>query len=189
MDVMLRNKIIASGVIVGILCLIFFTIIYPSKRKTFLNLKGEYTELDRTMSIARENLKQYSRLEREYDSLITTWKRIELLLPEEWEIPNLLEDIARVAERCGVVVSEFKPLGPIPQGFSTEIPIRFKLRSGYHQFGKFLSEISRLPRLLKVGQLNIKPLREKDSEIITLEADFIVSAYTVTKEISQAGGK
>ncbi len=186
---MLRNKIIASVVIVGVICLIFFTIFHPPKRKVLLQLKSEYTELDRTIRIAREDLKQYSRLEREYDSLMTNWERIEQLLPDEREIPDLLENIAKVARNCGVVLSEFKPLGPVPLGFTTEIPISFRVTSNYHQLGRFLSDVGRLSRLLKVRDVNITPHMERGSKTITLQADFVVSAYIVTKGAMQAEGK
>lgn len=186
---MLRNKIIASVVFVGVICLIFFTIFNPPKRKEFNKLRREYGELDRTLKIARENLKQYVDLEREYDSLSVFWDRLEEQLPEEREIPVILEDIARVANRCGVTLSEFKPLNPVPSGFTNEIPISFKITSGYHQLGRFLTEIASLSRLLKVSKLNLTPYRERDSEVVSLKADFIVSAYVITRGTGQAEGK
>jgi type IV pilus assembly protein PilO len=186
---MMRNKIIAAVVIVGVVCLIFFTIIYPPRRRELSKLRSEYAELDKNLGIARTNLRDFERLQTEYNSLITTWARTKLLLPEEKDIPNLLEDIARVGRRCGVEIMRFKPQTPVSQEFCTEIPISFSVCGGYHRLGRFLSEIGNLPRLLKVKKLHISSYKKEGSANVTLQASFIVSAYTVTKDTTQARKK
>lgn len=189
MDEMIRNKIVAAVAIVGVVCLIFFVIIYPPGRRELSRLKNEYTELEKDLGIARKNLKDFAGLQTEYDSLITTWARIKILLPEEKDIPNLLKDIARVGRQCGVEIMQFRPQNPVPQGLCTEIPISFNVCGSYHQLGRFLSEITNLPRLLKVKQLALSSYRKKGSENITLQASFVVLAYTVTESTTQVREK
>ncbi len=178
---MLRDKIIATVVIVGVVCLVFFTIIYPPRQKEFSSLVSEYKRLEKRLNVAIESLKDFKRLQREYDSLITTRARIEIFLPEEKDVPNLLEDIARVGTQCGVEIMRFKPQTPVSQGFCTEIPISFNVRSGYHQLGRFLSDIGNFPRLLKVKKLHVSSHKKEGLEDVTLQASFVVSAYTITK--------
>ena len=189
MDEMIRNKIVAAVVIVGVACLIFFTIIYPPRRGELLRLKNEYTELEKEMDIARKNLKGFTVLQTEYDSLITIWEEIKLLLPEEKDIPNLLKDIAMVGRQCGVEILQFKPQNPVPQILYAEIPINFSLRGSYHQLGRFLSEIANLPRLLKVRQLVLSSYRKNGAENVTLQASFVLLVYTLTEDTIQVTEK
>lgn len=189
MDEMMRNKIIAAVAIVGVICLVFFAVIYPPRRRELSRLRSEQTELEKELGVARENLKHFTRLRTEYDSLTATWARIEVLLPEEKDIPDLLEDIARVGKRCGVEILQFKPQNPVPHELCTEIPISFNVCGSYHQLGRFLSEIANLPRLLKARELGISSYRKKGSERTSIRATFVVSAYTLKKDTTQARQK
>jgi type IV pilus assembly protein PilO len=186
---MMKNKLIYTVVIVGVICLVFFAIIYPPRRRELSRLNNECAELEKNLGMARESLKKFTRIQTEYDSLITTWARVKLLLPEEKDMPDLLEDIARVGRRWGVEIVQFKPQNPVPRELCTEIPISFDVCSGYHQLGGFLSEIANLPRLVKVRQLSISPCRKKGSENVTLKASFVGSAYTVKSDTTQARKK
>lgn len=184
-----KNKIIATVVIVGVVCSVFFAVIYPPRQREIARLDSECKKLETKLNMARESLKGFERLQREYDSLLTVWTKMEILLPKEKDIPNLLEDIARVGRRCGVEVVRFKPQPLVSRESYTEMPVIFSVHAGYHQLGGFLSEIGNLPRLLKVRKLHISSYKKEGSADITLQASFVISAYTFAKDTAQVRTK
>ncbi|MGH8399397.1 MAG: type 4a pilus biogenesis protein PilO [Gammaproteobacteria bacterium] len=78
-------------------------------------------------------------------------------LPGKTEIPNLLQDISQTAQIDGLKQDLFKPDNEIKKDFYAEKPIQIQLEGTYHQFGKFVSDIAALPRIVTVHDINIKP--------------------------------
>ncbi|MGH8378330.1 MAG: type 4a pilus biogenesis protein PilO [Gammaproteobacteria bacterium] len=78
-------------------------------------------------------------------------------LPGKTEIPNLLQDISQTAQIDGLKQDLFKPDNEIKKDFYAEKPIQIQLEGTYHQFGKFVSDIAALPRIVTVHDISIKP--------------------------------
>lgn len=78
-------------------------------------------------------------------------------LPGKTEIPSLLQDISQTAQIDGLKQDLFKPDNEVVKDFYAEKPIQIQLEGTYHQFGKFVSDISALPRIVTVHDISIKP--------------------------------
>ncbi len=78
-------------------------------------------------------------------------------LPGKTEIPNLLQDISQTAQIDGLKQDLFKPDNEVKKDFYAEKPIQIQLEGTYHQFGKFVSDIAALPRIVTVHDISIKP--------------------------------
>lgn len=86
----------------------------------------------------------------------------ERMLPAEQEIPKLLEDLSDMAKNANVKIVGITPLAlaprqePRPDDIYQEIPILINARSGYHELGKFASDLENSDRFMKIVDLNIK---------------------------------
>ncbi len=84
----------------------------------------------------------------------------ERMLPAEQEIPKLLEDLSNMAKKENVKIIGITPLKPNqelkPDQTYREIPILINAKSGYHELGKFISDIENADRFMKVVDINIK---------------------------------
>ncbi|HWG31441.1 MAG TPA: type 4a pilus biogenesis protein PilO [Steroidobacteraceae bacterium] len=78
-------------------------------------------------------------------------------LPGRTEVPNLLVDISQTALGAGLQQKLFQPEGEQAQDFYAELPIKMVLTGSYHQFGEFVSGIAALPRIVTLGDIDIKP--------------------------------
>ena len=78
-------------------------------------------------------------------------------LPGQTEIPSLLQDISQAAQVDGLKQDLFRPGSEAPKDFYSEKPIDLTLEGGYHQFGKFVSDVATLPRIVTLHNINIKP--------------------------------
>ncbi len=69
-------------------------------------------------------------------------------LPGKTEVPNLLVDISQTGLAAGLQEKLFQPGSEKSNGFYAELPIKIKLVGTYHDFGKFVSGIAALPRIV-----------------------------------------
>jgi type IV pilus assembly protein PilO len=78
-------------------------------------------------------------------------------LPQETEVPGLLDDISVKGDDSGLVfdVVDLKP--EKKEEFYIELPIELVVRGGYHDFGSFVSGIASLPRIVTLGDFTITP--------------------------------
>jgi type IV pilus assembly protein PilO len=77
-------------------------------------------------------------------------------LPRKSEVPDLLTDITRTGLRHGLEFQLFKPQGEKPVDFYAELPISMQVSGSYHQFGKFLSGLAALPRIVTMHDISVK---------------------------------
>ncbi|HEX5340600.1 MAG TPA: type 4a pilus biogenesis protein PilO [Gammaproteobacteria bacterium] len=78
-------------------------------------------------------------------------------LPGQTEIPNLLQDISQTAQVDGLKQDMFRPENEIRKDFYAEKPIYIVVEGNYHAFGKFVSDVAALPRIVTVHDIDIKP--------------------------------
>jgi type IV pilus assembly protein PilO len=78
-------------------------------------------------------------------------------LPGKTEIPNLLVDISQTGLAAGLEEKLFQPMAENRREFYAEKPIKIKLDGSYHEFGNFVSDISSLPRIVTLHDIEISP--------------------------------
>jgi type IV pilus assembly protein PilO len=100
------------------------------------------------------NLEKY---QEQLQQLTRTFNTLKLQLPGKTEIPNVLQDISQTAQIDGLKQDLFKPENEVKKDFYAEEPIQIQLEGTYHQFGKFVSDVSALPRIVTVHDITIKP--------------------------------
>lgn len=86
-------------------------------------------------------------------------------LPKKSEVPDLLVDISRTGLINGLEFELFKPQGERPVDFYAELPITMKVTGTYHQFGRFVSGIAALPRIVTLHDLKMGPLNENTGKM------------------------
>ncbi len=105
-------------------------------------------------------------------------------LPTQTEMPDLLENISDTGLVNGLTFDRFKPLAEIPQEFYATQPISIQARGTYHQFGSFLSGVSALPRIVTVGDLKVRPVKndsgKKDGSDAAVGEELVMEATLAT---------
>ena len=84
-------------------------------------------------------------------------------LPGKTEIPNLLVDISQTGLAAGLQEELFQPVSEIEKDFYAEKPIKIRLKGTYHEFGKFVSDIAALPRIVTLHDIAISGDRSNES--------------------------
>jgi len=78
-------------------------------------------------------------------------------LPSNTEVAELLLDISQTGMQAGLEFELFKPEKEIPAEFYAELPIKIKVSGRYHEFGKFVSDIASLSRIVTLHDFKIEP--------------------------------
>lgn len=111
-------------------------------------------------------------------------------LPQDTEVPGLLEDISHIGLGSGVDFDSID-LGPeTTKDFYAEQPINIKAHGNYHAFGAFVSGIAALPRIVTLHDFKIVPLaatRGDDGGAPVLS--FVVQAKTYRYGDVKGGGQ
>lgn len=76
-------------------------------------------------------------------------------LPATHETPGMLDDITFIATTAGLRISTIKWGNELEQEFYTELPLYIDVTGDYHQFGKFVSDVAKLPRIVSLHEFKI----------------------------------
>jgi len=142
---------------------------FSEKQAKVVNLEPLKQQLDEMRDMLRQLLRQ---------------------LPSKTEMPELLVDVSQTALSAGIDAQLFQP-GPetVKEGFYAEKPIKLRMVGTYHQFGKFISGVAALPRvvILTMHDVALKPTDIKaGSGQLTLEGT--VKTYRYVEDDEESGG-
>ena len=90
-------------------------------------------------------------------------------LPGKTEVPNLLVDISQTGLAAGLEEQLFQPAPEVKKDFYAELPIKIRLSGGYHQLAQFVSGIAALPRIVTLGDIEIKPASKDSYDQLVLD--------------------
>ena len=76
-------------------------------------------------------------------------------LPSEKEMPRLYRQLTDIASESGLHLAIFAPKAPVDREDVAEVPITMTCEGSYHQLGAFFSRMSRLPRIVDLGDFRL----------------------------------
>ncbi|VAW64424.1 Type IV pilus biogenesis protein PilO [hydrothermal vent metagenome] len=103
-------------------------------------------------------------------------------LPNQTEIESLLTDISQTGIASGLEIQYFKPEGLFPKEFYAEFPIKLRVIGRYHEFGKFVSGVAALPRIVTMRNISIKKPKNKKDAGVLLEMEVTAVTYQYLDE-------
>lgn len=108
-------------------------------------------------------------------------------LPNKTDIESLLVDLSQTSVASGLDVEFFKPETEVPREFYAEYPIRISVTGQYHQFGKFISGLASLPRIVTLSNIDIADMRSPDEKRAPnsntrLKMDLVATTYRYIEE-------
>lgn len=92
-------------------------------------------------------------------------------LPSKNQMSDIIVDISQTALATGIHNELFKPGTELIKEFYAEKPISLRMIGTYHDFGKFVSGVASLPRvvILTMHDITIKPVSAGKSGVLLLE--------------------
>jgi type IV pilus assembly protein PilO len=133
----------------------FYFLVYESRMPRLEQAQREEIELKSSFEQKQKKAANFDAYRAQLDEIETSFGTMLRQLPGQTEIPNLLVDISQTGLAAGLQEELFQPDSEIQKDFYAEKPIKIRLKGSYHEFGKFVSDIAALPRIVTLHDIEI----------------------------------
>jgi type IV pilus assembly protein PilO len=164
-----------------VICGLFYFLQYQDQQTRIKKLRNSISEQEKRLATLKQAATQVASLEKDLAQSQEEFERLLAFLPDQREIPGLLEKVSELGAEAGLENILFQPQAEQPRDFYAAIPIRLDLVGTYHKLGVFLDSISKLNRILKIE--NISLVRQNDSSAIQVSCTAIT--YRFLEQASQ----
>jgi len=141
--------------IVVLVCAVYVYFLYLPANSGLETIRDQQLQLQRKLSEVRtvagneEAVKaEIAALERELEVALRQ-------LPDSKELPVLLTDITSLGKNAGLEFKAFRPQEETRRDFYAEVPIEIEFVGDFHDVAVFFDEVSRLPRIVNIGELDV----------------------------------
>lgn len=164
----------------------FYFLKYQDLLDTTNRLKRELTQQEQKLTSLKAAAAKVDQLEKDLALAEEELSVLVTLLPDQKEIPGLLENISRLGSKVGLENILFQPQAEVPQEFYAAIPIRLDLLGTYNDFGVFLDSVSKLNRILRVESLTLS--RQKDKQLLQVQCTMNTYRFLETPVVPKKAG-
>ncbi len=154
-------KYVAVAAIIALSVGAFWYFIYQDKKLQIDKLDREIADLRKERDKAEVYAARYDEFKEELRVVDLKLKDALKKLPEDREIPNLLDRINESVIEAGLSISNFVPGSPQPQDFYSELPVQINVQGGYHNFSAFADVLSKMERIVTVKNVSFSPVSDK----------------------------
>lgn len=127
----------------------------------------------RALEVTANKLQEFQREVQLLEAKLETLKRI---LPQTKETPDLMRKVQALASQSNLGIKVFTPMPVVNKDFYQEWPIKVDVQGTYHNLGLFFDRVSRLSRLVNVGDLKITAL-PRQSGSTTISASCVATTF------------
>jgi type IV pilus assembly protein PilO len=148
-----RTALLPAVVVLVLAAYVWFLYL-PAKRELEV-ARDQHLQLQRKLSEVRSVAANEEAVKREIELLEKKLAVALRQLPDSKELPVLLTDITSLGKNAGLDFKAFRPREEVRRDFYAEVPIDIEFNGRFHDIAMFFDEVSRLPRIVNIGQLDI----------------------------------
>jgi type IV pilus assembly protein PilO len=134
----------------------FYWFWYADKREEQVQKETRLADLQKQIRALEATANKLPEFQREVQALEARLEVLKRILPPEKEMPDLMRRLQYLAAQSSLAIKSFTPGAPVQKDFYQEVPISLNFEGTYHNLGAFLDRISRMSRLVNMGNLKIK---------------------------------
>lgn len=138
----------------------YYFLLYQSAAENLAVLRAREMDVQRQLNEVRSVAANISAFEDEISELERKLERALRQLPDKKELEVLLADISSLGKKVGVEIRSFKRVEELSHGFYAEVPIEIELEGRYHDIAMFFDRVSKLQRIVNIGQLEVTVVDE-----------------------------
>jgi type IV pilus assembly protein PilO len=172
----LAGQLGVSAVIAVLLCGGFYYFWYADAVATQKKQEARLAELQKQIRALEATANKLPEFQREVQALEARLETLKRILPPEKEMPDLMRRVQYLAAQSSLNIKKFNPAAVSQKDFYVEVPINLDLQGTYHNLGAFLDRVSRMSRLVNVGNVKIKA-QNKPTISSTITASAVAMTY------------
>ena len=153
------QRILISGGLFLLVIALFVWLLYIPKYQTIGKLETDLQKLQKQLRRAKADARDLKKWQEKRKKAELTFRLARKSLPEKEEIPSLLASISQSGQDAGLEFLLFQPKGERKKDFYAEIPVNIKVNGSYHNVVIFFDKIARLPRVVNIQNIKMKPIK------------------------------
>lgn len=177
------QKLLLGGLILFLIIYFWYARIYSKNSQAVSQKQIEYENILANLKNVEMKAKSFESLKTEYEKLLKRYKEVELLLPEEKQIPWFLTQMHFAAQSSQTSITQVIPLGAVPIQFYNANTFNVEISGLYHNFGDFLSNVANFPFIACVTEVTITGAPQEaqvpKGEDKTITASFKLNTYYI----------
>lgn len=172
----LAGQLGVSAVIALLLCGGFYYFWYSEALETQKKQEVKLADLQKQIRALEATANKLPEFQREVQALEARLETLKRILPPEKEMPDLMRRVQYLAAQSNLQIRKFNPAAPVQKEFYQEIPVNLDLEGTYHNLGAFLDRVSRMSRLVNMGNVKVKA-QTKPTISNTVAASVVATTY------------
>jgi type IV pilus assembly protein PilO len=143
--------VVLSLVLAGV-----FWYLVESPRQVELEKKTKELSEIRTRVTQGQNMaRQLPEFRKQVGALELRLDSLKPILPDERDVGDLLRRVQTLATQSNLQVRGFRPQAITTKEMHAEWPIALQLEGNYHNLGLFLDRVSKFPRIINIGNMQL----------------------------------
>ena len=159
------------GFKIAVFVIVFAALVYAGwhfditkLREELAGLKQKEAEQIQILEVRQRKVANLDALKEQMQEMEQSFVDMLRQLPNKTEVADLLTDISQTGLSAGLEFNLFQPGGETPREFYAELPINISVVGDYHKFGRFISGIAALPRIVTTHDIQIQSLGQDPAE-------------------------
>lgn len=172
---LLKKVVILAVINVVILGAVYWFLTGP-KYEDISRLNGELRSLAVKLNENRVIAANIPKFLRDKEEMEAKLKKAVAQLPNEKEIPDLIDGISDAGRKAGLKILLFKPGREVARGFYADIPVNMSVEGRYESLYDFSAKVGSLPRIVNLSGMKISST-EKKNRIPMIKASFVATTF------------
>jgi type IV pilus assembly protein PilO len=172
----LAGQLGVSAVIAALLCGGFYYFWYSDALEQEKKQEARLADLQKQIRALEATANKLPEFQREVQALEARLETLKRILPPEKEMPELMRRVQYLAAQSSLNIKKFNPAAVAQKDFFQEVPVNLDVEGTYHNLGAFLDRVSRMSRLVNVGNVKIKA-QNKPTISSTISASAVATTY------------
>lgn len=149
-----RRKDIVIGLgILLVAAILAQKVVYSPKAKKIERLRSQIREEE-----------EKNRLLGEIDQIDQTLHSYQKKTPSGREVSWVLDKVTKIAKDMELSIISLEPQPPDDRGAYVRLPLKLEVECGYHELGRFLSQIESSEEFLRIESLQVKTGEQREKE-------------------------
>ncbi len=170
-----KKVLMLIGVNAVIIAGIYWFLTAP-KYEEIARLKADYVKLVGKLNDSRIIASDIPKYRAEKLELEKKLQSAVAQLPNEKELPNLIDSISDVGEKAGLTLLLFKPGREVNKGFYADIPIRMAVEGRYESLYDFSAKVGSMSRIVNLSGMKVVSVGHRE-RIPVLKASFTATTF------------
>lgn len=149
------HKIIICVATYAIIIIPFVFFSFKPNLTEIKKLEKKLADVEKKLQTAKRKADRLEEVKAEWEKATEQFLIARQSLPEEQQIPDLLDNISKSGLQSGLEFKRFRPSGSKDYGFFQEMTINVEVTGGFHNFLLFCDKLANLTRIVKVRNISM----------------------------------